>query len=692
MKNIDSNFRRWFGDYDDPDMFTSKYKGSNWSSQIINSDNSPQIVYHATEKDFKTFATGLKTSNANVFGSWETTRHAIFVTPDKQFAQEFITNSDTGTPREGSRVIPLYISMKSPLNFVSKDIYDISEEFREVGINPRWISSIQNIWELFDDEDGKGFVDACKKLEYDGVIFLENNRKGDSVLVYAVFNSNQLKSAIGNRGDYDMNKNNIDEEKEKQYISSLLQEGKKQALAILSFLPSEEVRKEIVDRLMFIDPTSSKKYVEVFAKIMKSWFADGMSSGIMYDRLKHNIAPKIIEAESRGFNKDISKISDYETLDEILTKEINRITRSSIKKGVGGLSPNDYAVVYESDNTFGLMPFSWEASKILASNYVGKCSGKWCIAYQKTDDYWNSIVVSEGQAPVYIFSHPDEESREAEKYAFMFSEEHYEIWDEEDNRLHNTKVVIDRLGLTTDEVNEIWDKARNLAEEHIPNFGEGENKVIETIYTYQVEKFEDSYNIFFNIVNQEGSGEDFSTVFYKEGTAYARTGISFFSSKLGKNLLLGIAEEHDLSELPDLINDTLVVTYQPNSYSSSLQKLSNSIEDLGDIIPNFDFHAIKYLKDFSSVLFINASSVDDFDLSKEPLIERVLERNYKRAGSYDFIDVGWFTLEWCTYNISYTMKDAVESIPNLKKFIYDETGWERDDTIEAGHGQKFLDY
>lgn len=478
-------------------------------------------------------------------------------------------------------------------------------------------------------------------------------------------------------------------------LDTILNEGKKQALAILSFLPSEETRKEIVDKLMAIDPTPSKKYVEIFAKIIKSWMTDGKSTNIMYDRLDNYIVPDIIEAESKGFNKDISKISDYETLEQVLTKEVNRITRSSVKKGVGGLSPKDYAVVYDSDTVLGLMPFSWEASRVLASNYVGNCSGKWCIAYQKTDEYWNSIVESEGQAPVFIFNTSEDGSNYPEKFAFMFTEDDYEIWDQEDNKRHNPNTIIDSLGLTKEEVQDIGKKALKLAKEHIPNFGERSDTIVETAYSYEILPFKEGYNIFFSISNQEVShgGDTLSVVFYKEGSAYAETGISFFSSEIGKKLLLSWAEEKDLSEFPDLINDTLVVRYQPNSYSSCLSMLSNFVNELGEEEINFDFHRIYNMRNFFSILFINAINEKelDFDLDEEPLVT-ILKRNFKQKGSDDFYPLDDLSFEWITYNTSYTMKDAIESIPNLKKFIYDETGWEKNDSIEARHGQKFLNY
>ncbi|MCI0501781.1 MAG: hypothetical protein L0Y61_08580, partial [Epsilonproteobacteria bacterium] len=344
-----------------------------------------------------------------------------------------------------------------------------------------------------------------------------------------------------------------------------------------------------------------------------------------------------------------------------------------------GLSPNDYAVVYESDTILGLIPFSWEASKILASNYVGNQSGKWCIAYQKTDSYWNDIVVYEGQAPVYILNYPDEDLEEAEKYAIMFSESDYEIWDQEDNQLHNTKFVINKLGLTTDEINEIWEKAYKLAKEHISNFGEKTDKIVETIFIYEVTKSKDvssnEYDLYFSIINQKGYEDDVSTIYYTEGNAEVKTGTSFFLSKLGKKLLLGLAEEYDLSTLPDLINNTLIIIYQSDSYSSCLKDFEGSVEEIGDEIPYFDFYSIRNLKDFSSVLFINNSNVSSFDIVEEPLIKKILERNDKRKESYGLIDIDNFTFEWCTYNTLYTMKDAIESIPKLNKFIYEEMGW-----------------
>jgi hypothetical protein len=210
-EGIDSpEFKKWFGDYDHPDIFTSKYKGNNPSSVVLGSDGKPLIVYHATTEAFKAFELGKKGTNSFVFGNFEIERNAIFVTPNYNFAQEYCTDSETNMPYKGANVMPLYLSMKAPLDFTERDSYDIAEEFETTDLNPRYINFVTNTWELFDGDDGKLFVDACKQLQYDGCIFYETSREGKSIEVYAVFNPNQLKSALSNSGKYS-NSNNITE-------------------------------------------------------------------------------------------------------------------------------------------------------------------------------------------------------------------------------------------------------------------------------------------------------------------------------------------------------------------------------------------------------------------------------------------------------------------------------------------------
>jgi len=179
-------FRQWFGDWDDPKKFTSRAKGP--VSHVVDKSGSPQRVYHSTRHNFDQFATARPSKNSWALGSWDTTRHAIFFTDDVAFSNEYVKDGDTGY-QSGARTIPAFLNMKSPVDFRRRDAWDVAEE---VGINPRWTQG-KDVWALFDDEEGKMFVDALKREGYDGAIFGENDENRETKTTYAVFDPSQVR-------------------------------------------------------------------------------------------------------------------------------------------------------------------------------------------------------------------------------------------------------------------------------------------------------------------------------------------------------------------------------------------------------------------------------------------------------------------------------------------------------------------
>ena len=199
-------FKTWFGDWEDPNAFSSRRdKNKEPSSLAVDDKGNPKTYYHGTLKDFSEFEVGREGINSNIFGSWKETRNAIFFTPDPEHANAFTVQ---GEEWEGGNVIPVFLNVKSPLDFRDGVGGDVLEEFESVGINPRWLISFG--WGHLDGEDGKLLVDAAKKLGYDAIIFLDDNPDTkDSFETWAIFDPSQIKSAIGNSGLYDKRKMDI---------------------------------------------------------------------------------------------------------------------------------------------------------------------------------------------------------------------------------------------------------------------------------------------------------------------------------------------------------------------------------------------------------------------------------------------------------------------------------------------------
>jgi hypothetical protein len=155
------NFKQFVNEQED--QIQSNINNNFWkwfgNSKVINRDGSPMIVYHGTKADFDTFKIG-----KDIVGS------GMFFTPNQDYASNFPRK----TTKEGSKVMSLYLKLENPIS---------EYDFFSIGNN-----------------DGERTLE-CIKLGYDGLISDDN--------VFLVFHPNQIKSAIGNDGSWDINDNNI---------------------------------------------------------------------------------------------------------------------------------------------------------------------------------------------------------------------------------------------------------------------------------------------------------------------------------------------------------------------------------------------------------------------------------------------------------------------------------------------------
>jgi GNAT superfamily N-acetyltransferase len=187
---------------------------SNWLAKSWGVQNGkPQTFYHATTKDFDTFNTS-GTGFASALGmAYEVERHGSFFAVDPKFAEGFIEDPNTGRVKEGGRVLPVHLSIQSPIdlrdNALSRMVSDeeTADEFKANGIDLR---SVYNHfyelerWELFDGPEGAEFVDNLQKLGFDGAIINEaipDNSNAKSGQVWVAFNPSQVKS-VYNRGSF----------------------------------------------------------------------------------------------------------------------------------------------------------------------------------------------------------------------------------------------------------------------------------------------------------------------------------------------------------------------------------------------------------------------------------------------------------------------------------------------------------
>lgn len=178
-----ANFWKWFG-----------------GSDAVDADGRPLVLYHSTNSDVGAFETGRPTSNNYGFlGNVDTTRAGIFLSPDREFSQEYLRSGP------GQNVMPTYAKIENPLDLRSGLSETDEAALSEAGVNTRAIINTQNTWELFDDEFGADLVASLQKAGYDGAVMREQSPGGESSggVTYVAFRPAQIKSAIGNRGTFD---------------------------------------------------------------------------------------------------------------------------------------------------------------------------------------------------------------------------------------------------------------------------------------------------------------------------------------------------------------------------------------------------------------------------------------------------------------------------------------------------------
>lgn len=193
-------FKNWFGESVVRELRTS-------SRQKLN-EMPPKVVYHATSADFVGFETQRETINSTTFGDVTTSRSGIFFAEDSKFAEGY-------SKGEGHRVMPVYLAIQNPIDLSDgisgEDLAAIIDNSDgKISRKDFYGVNADEMWQAFDGEFGRNFVDAAKKAGFDGAHMIESDPEtGDSQNVWVAFNPTQIKSATGNQGTFDPNDPNI---------------------------------------------------------------------------------------------------------------------------------------------------------------------------------------------------------------------------------------------------------------------------------------------------------------------------------------------------------------------------------------------------------------------------------------------------------------------------------------------------
>ena len=172
LKTDTPQFKKWFG-----------------SSKITNEDGSPKVLYHITPKDFDTFIPGGIPEEGRNLDSGK----AIWLSPNKENQPAAHNIYGKGQPfRSGTNVMPLYVKMERPLVLDDEGMAGWARDTFADGSNDfPWL--MPDRW-----------IKAVKEAGYDGIMWLDPIGVGGRVenYEYIVFDPNQVKSAIGNTGEF----------------------------------------------------------------------------------------------------------------------------------------------------------------------------------------------------------------------------------------------------------------------------------------------------------------------------------------------------------------------------------------------------------------------------------------------------------------------------------------------------------
>ena len=170
-----------------------KFKAWFGNSKVVDAHGNPMCVYHGTTGDFDTFlhnAGNGSGSREGMLGFWFTDHPTVA----SDFAEWASRNYDP------SIVLPVYLKIQNPFVAINYDeIRDLVDKFTTFA-NP-------GLRMVTDKVDYGKLRQWLQEQGHDGIILpdtLTDSPDGKTKITqYVIFNSNQVKSAVGNKGTFD---------------------------------------------------------------------------------------------------------------------------------------------------------------------------------------------------------------------------------------------------------------------------------------------------------------------------------------------------------------------------------------------------------------------------------------------------------------------------------------------------------
>lgn len=194
------NFWKWFGD--------SVVHAPMVSSKQKRTEMPPLVVYHGTRTTFDSFAPVREGNVTTMFGDEEkVVRHGIFFAESPEFADTFAKQAGPGN----ANVVPVYLKIENPLYLDEGFTDEVIAELRGAGLPEDQAARLRHrkadmAWAEFDDEAGEAMVAAIRAAGYDGVLTVEPGvgvEGEEQQTVWVALDPTQIKSAIGNSGEFD---------------------------------------------------------------------------------------------------------------------------------------------------------------------------------------------------------------------------------------------------------------------------------------------------------------------------------------------------------------------------------------------------------------------------------------------------------------------------------------------------------
>jgi hypothetical protein len=211
----------------DSDVLPTAEREANLTKFLTPSAEKRRMYHGSKEPNIKQFKTRKDmTDESMMTGHYADERDAVFLSPEPEFTKNFSQMGYTDT-NQAPTTYPVYVQIEKPFDFDNpehlkqvketyKDMFhNPDSEFYEAYISPSERSmalhtfnkrvdslpSDENNWARIENQD---FQDVLKDIGFDSFYTRERGTKN-----LGVYEPNRIKSAIGNRGTYDLGEDDI---------------------------------------------------------------------------------------------------------------------------------------------------------------------------------------------------------------------------------------------------------------------------------------------------------------------------------------------------------------------------------------------------------------------------------------------------------------------------------------------------